>query len=197
MNNSRQIVGWIGQGYGLHHAVLRDDGNPIDLPSLPGDDVSRAVAINDAGQIVRQSGTYAVAWQDGEILRLDSLEGEWMSFAHAINDAGQIVGWSATTATPHQSTVWENSSVAALPGLSDHPATTAQGINNAGQIVGFSDGPGGSRALLWEDSRLIDLNVFPQAAERITVRRRPRAPDDPHPVRRPAPAGDLSVEFGE
>jgi probable HAF family extracellular repeat protein len=75
-----------------------------DLGTLPGANYSDASAINDAGIIVGQSGTYgnasgnhAYMWQDGVMTDLNSLlpahSGITLINATGINNAGQIVGY--------------------------------------------------------------------------------------------------------
>lgn len=61
-----------------------------------GDDESRALAINSAGQIVGRARTAdshapAVLWQDDQIINLGAL-GSDFSDANSISDAGQIAG---------------------------------------------------------------------------------------------------------
>lgn len=67
-----------------------------DLGTLGGTD-SRAVAINDRGQVIGTSSTasgryHAFIWQDGVMTDLGVLPGKSNSKAAAINDRGQVVG---------------------------------------------------------------------------------------------------------
>src|SRR5947208_14826921 len=72
--------------------------DPIqDLGTLPGDESSRATAINDAGQIVGVSGTcsdptHAFLWADGVMTDLGSLPGTVRTYPSDSNNAGQIAG---------------------------------------------------------------------------------------------------------
>src|SRR5919197_900965 len=72
----------------------------IDLGTLGGD-LSRAVAINDHGQVTGDSRNaagdrHAFLWtQAGGMIDLGTLGGD-SSFGVAINDLGQVVGSSAT-----------------------------------------------------------------------------------------------------
>lgn len=73
-----------------------------ELGTLPGDDNSGALGINDAGHVVGWSGraegsaSRAILWQKGRILNLNDLlqaDSPWvLTRATDINDAGRIVG---------------------------------------------------------------------------------------------------------
>jgi probable HAF family extracellular repeat protein len=77
-----------------------------DLGTLPGGNSSRALGINNRGQVVGWSTTasdeaHAFLWEDGEIVDLETLphEGDFhFSVAEAINNRGQVVGvsWSGS-----------------------------------------------------------------------------------------------------
>jgi len=67
VNDRRQVVGVSTLDTGEAHAVLWDDGELIDLGTLPGGNNSDALAINRRGQIVGQSNSgsspsLAVLW---------------------------------------------------------------------------------------------------------------------------------------
>jgi probable HAF family extracellular repeat protein len=59
VNNRSEAVGWseLG-GLDTEHAILWRDGELIDLGLLPGDDVSRALGINDRA---RSSATVSIS----------------------------------------------------------------------------------------------------------------------------------------
>jgi probable HAF family extracellular repeat protein len=93
-----------------HHAFLwTKEGGMQDLPPLPGDVLSVALGINDAGQLTGLSidPTFsvlsAVLWQDGEIFNLNSLvipgadAGLYLQLAQSINSRGEIVGFAQTS----------------------------------------------------------------------------------------------------
>jgi uncharacterized membrane protein len=53
----------------------------VNLGRLPGSAFSAALGINNAGQAVGNSGTYAVEWNHGRIINLGSLPGavDWLA----------------------------------------------------------------------------------------------------------------------
>jgi probable HAF family extracellular repeat protein len=84
------------------HPALWDRGTVRDLGLFPGDPDAQALAINNRGQIVGQSGDQsgpfrAVLWQDGGLIDLNTLirtgSGWQLLSADGINDRGQIVGY--------------------------------------------------------------------------------------------------------
>jgi uncharacterized membrane protein len=89
-----------GEGY-LRRACAWIDGKFIDLGLLPGADVSRALDINDAREIVGNCEGPGLAadvgflWRDGEMMKLNDLLPDGMftrAFGNAINNTGQIAG---------------------------------------------------------------------------------------------------------
>ena len=152
-----------------------------------------AVAINDNGQVVgisgicdqavgRFSAKRAVVWETGTVSDLGNLGGGAWNTPDAINNRGQIVGFSDlpgdSSGRPNfHAVLWTKTGgvqcggqcldLGTLPGDSLSEAT---GINNQGQIVGVSIGAGspfGSRAFLWENNKLTDLNTL--VAPRTTL----------------------------
>ena len=133
--------------------------DPIqDLGTLPGDESSRATAINDAGQIVGISGTcsdptHAFLWADGVMTDLGSLPGTVRTYPSDINNAGQIVGTGRDASWNPYAFLWEDGVMTALGNFS------AASINDVGQIVGWVWTSSGSHPALWENNTLTDLGT--------------------------------------
>lgn len=108
----------VGQIVGVDHerAVLWWQGTKVELGSLNGDSRSNALGINDLGQIVGYSQTFAgssdgnraVLWQNGTVLDLNTLasvqaSGWTLRSATQINDKGQIIGHGVSPSGFYQS----------------------------------------------------------------------------------------------
>ena len=156
------------------------------LPPLPGDSVSAAFWINDAGQAVGVSGRcgntilpgffagpHAVMWdRDGSIHDLGNLGGTVNpkllgvgNTAAAINNAGQVTGLSALpgSQTFHPFLWTSDKGMQDLGVLPGDLVGAGLGINNRGDIVGASvsaPGPatGNPRAFLYRNGVMSDLN---------------------------------------
>ena len=173
INNQGQIVGEVwdngaDQKYGVlnaHHAVLWDDTSiPVfDEPS--GFTESRAVAINNQGQILIrafQSAFTAVVEDLGERLE----EGDWSNEADAqelFNLYQQRIDALPKDASAfrQQSFLWENGQMQPIDGL-------ATALNDQRQVVGWSGcdlsaeaiaaGIEKPYAFLWQNGETRDLN---------------------------------------
>jgi probable HAF family extracellular repeat protein len=114
--------------------------------------------VNDAGQVVGNSGNKAFLWQDGVMTQLVSLGGT-TSIAYAINGAGQIVGQSSTpnNAARH-AVLWEGGAIVdLLPGIAYSRATA---LNNLRHVVGET----GTFAFLWRNGDVTELGNLGGAA---------------------------------
>ncbi|WP_375499019.1 hypothetical protein [uncultured Nostoc sp.] len=100
INNLGQAVGIFGPS----RAFLYDNGIITNLGTLPGDNYSSALDINDLGQVVGTSGLTGVS--DGRAFLYSSSTGlqnlgklsptDLFSVGEGINNLGQVVGYSGT-----------------------------------------------------------------------------------------------------
>jgi probable HAF family extracellular repeat protein len=134
---------------------------------------SNALAINNKGHIVGWAETAgdcgggAVEWRDGRITLLapDVAGAYESSVANGLNDRDDVVGVSGDHAfLYHRGTL---SDLGTLPG---DASSSANAINNDGEIVGGSVATDGvtSRAFIYVDGRMCDLNSLLDASSSIT-----------------------------
>jgi len=114
-----------------------------DIGALNQEPASEATAINSAGQVIGQSGSFAFIYQNGSIANIGSLGG-FETVARAINGPGEVVGLTQDMYSDQIPFVFKDGTVRSLRdliGTSTALLTDATGINDAGQIVctGFSD----------------------------------------------------------
>jgi len=186
-NNHGQIVGWAENGVHdttctapqvlqFRAVIWTQDGAEIqELVPFGDDSTSAAVAINDKGQVVgisgrcdrargRLSAVHAVIWENGMPRNLGDLGGVAWNTPTAINHHGDIAGFSNLPTDPPgalnaHAVLWpREGGIVDLKTLGDDPLSLAFGINSKGQVVGQSIGADGSRAFLWQDGVLMNLN---------------------------------------
>jgi len=98
LNSKGDVVGDADVSGGKSHACLWRGGKAIDLGTLPGDDTSRALYVNDNDEVVGVSGfKTAFLWKDGQMYKLQDImdpKPDWTpAQATVINNKGQIAGW--------------------------------------------------------------------------------------------------------
>lgn len=147
-----------GSGRGEAGWVIRDLGTfgSSDAGAI-------AVAVNDRGQVVVQSGwrsewlrgaVRSYVWEDGKVVDLGSLGGT-ITQAVAINDRGQVVGDSTTAAGAMHAFVWENRRLLDLGNIGRKGHVV--GINERGQVIGYGYFGPYRRAVSWQDGRVRKL----------------------------------------
>lgn len=174
INNHRQVVGRATMPSGETHAALWDEGQLVDLGTLPGGTYSEAYAINDAGQIVGWSMTdqstctafdgcwHAFLWENGTMTDLGGLDPRFQSYAYSINNRGQIAGASATADYPFgywRAVTWLGGHLREL-GLPDSATDVlALGINSRATAVGYAYINGRDAPIMWSQGTIIQLPV--------------------------------------
>ncbi|HXM12521.1 MAG TPA: hypothetical protein VN946_21395 [Terriglobales bacterium] len=141
-------------GASAEHALLWEDGKPIDLGNIGGRAWNTPVSLNNHGQIVGFANTSgdrnaglkpnAFLWtQSAGMVPLPLLEGDKTSAAYDINEEGQIVGVSngpLDGPVGQRAFLYENGMMMDLNGLIQPDSSLylllAQGINDSGEIVG-------------------------------------------------------------
>jgi probable HAF family extracellular repeat protein len=156
VNNRGQIAGFGITASGQTHAVLWDDGVPVDLGTLGGT-YSRAWGINDRGQVVGESempdrSYHAFLWQDGQMIDLAPNGGFERGFA--INRQGHVAGHVQLNAL-----LWRDGALTELGFLS------AWDINERDEVVGIRSDNGSARAVLWRDGTVISIPLLPGATD--------------------------------
>ena len=155
------------------------------LPPLPPDPDSAATAINDQGQVVGISGIcgdaigklsakHALLWENGNPIDIGNLGGQAFNTPMAINNRGQIAGFSdlpgdvvnnVLVNVNFHAFLWPvNGKIFDLGTLDGDSISEATGINDQGQIIGtsFTAGFASSRAFIWQDGKITDLNTLIQ-----------------------------------
>ena len=135
-----------------------------DLGTLPGNSVSKASALNDAGEAVGVSDTptaaIATIFSGGKATNIDT-SGSGVSLANAINRAGEIAGWNSESNTNFdpQAFLYSDGSMKNINSPSLFPSgTEAYGINNSGEVVGTGYlSPSNFHAFLYTGGKMTDI----------------------------------------
>ena len=101
---------------------------------------TRALAINNAGQIVGQSSERPVLWQNGRLQSLPLLSGDNTGLAYAINGRGDILIRSEHKFITQAALLRQEAKAAYSPGLGGR-RTQAAAVNNAGDAVDMVSPP--------------------------------------------------------
>jgi probable HAF family extracellular repeat protein len=159
MNNRGQVAGSTGTCdntalFPLQvgpHAVLWDNGKPIDLGSLGGAMVSTAAVVNNLGVVVGASdlpgdnAIHSFMWtKEGGMKDLGTVGTDSSSFAAGLNDAGQVVGGSCepNLSGNCRAYLWQDGQMVDLNTLIEGNTSLyliqAMGLSNSGDIVGLA-----------------------------------------------------------
>jgi probable HAF family extracellular repeat protein len=173
-NDNGTIIGNYGQSGTVSGLPLVWTAPGYAETTLPGLECAQcarvdvtASAINDGGLIVGSStysgsGMHAVEWQNGVITDLGGLQGADYSAAYSINDTGDVVGGSRTdqsSGAPTHAFLYHQGVMTDLGTLAGDSSSSANSINDGGQIVGVSQSDTATRAFLYENGRMYDLNT--------------------------------------
>jgi probable HAF family extracellular repeat protein len=129
------------------HAVLWENGSPVDLGSLGGKLNNTAAAINDRTEVVGASDLsgdttiHSFLWTKEKGMEdLGTIGSDVSSLAGWINNKGEVVGWSCDSNGICRAYYWENKVMTDLnsliPADSKLYLAFAFGINDDGDIVG-------------------------------------------------------------
>ncbi len=156
INNKGQVVGYSWTPDNVSHAFLYSNGSMQDL----GSNSITAYGINDSGQIVGQLNTnvpqHAFLYSNGVMQDLGTISGP-NSIATGINNIGQIVGWTDIDNSQNtHAALWQDGSILDLGSLGGH--SYAMAINNNAEIVGNALTDRGTKAFLYSDGVMEDLN---------------------------------------
>ena len=146
INNRGVIIGTSSSG-ARGRAFIWDKGIMSELPGLDGED-TRALDINNRGQVVGYSGVRPVMWENDIPSPLETLPNSISGAAVAINNNGDIVGRLVVVQKKgpegfagHVPVIWENGKPVALPmfppSLSFPNDYYPTDINNSGTIIGY------------------------------------------------------------
>lgn len=135
------------------HAVYWENGTVHDLGMLPGDQYSKAYAVNNKGEIVGvsggASGTQTFLWSAlGGMTSIGNLHG-LETLPTAMNDSSWVVGnaFTGSNTTPFLwrpgEAITDLNSFAYLANSSFSSLTYATDINSLGEVVGYGLGKDG------------------------------------------------------
>ena len=172
INNSGNVVGSATTASGEAHAFLTFRDSVLDLGTLGGD-WSSAYAVNDRHEVVGYSATAsgryrAFKWSEGAgMVAIPSLGGV-SNYAFGINSRGSVVGAAATAKNTLEAFLYDASGLRSLGTLGY--GSYAYGINSGNHVVGYSyDLEGRSRAFVWRDGFMYDLNAVTAGLDGLTL----------------------------
>jgi probable HAF family extracellular repeat protein len=152
--------------------VIWKSGHIYQLPTLPGDPVGVAYAINNFGQAVGSTGVcgagnfpvqeHGVLWQNGKAIDLGNLGSNINNNPEDINCRGDVVGFANLVGDEtFHAYLWRRGVMSDLGTLPGDIHSVGQAINCQGQVVGrTSDADFNGVGYLWENGVMSDLNTL-------------------------------------
>jgi probable HAF family extracellular repeat protein len=140
INDLGQVVGEaeVSPGGAVHAFLWSSSSGMRDLGVLPNEGGSRAIDINNRGQVVGTSGT-PFLWQNGTLTALSVFPG-FLGDARSINASGTIAGVQIPISdkAPEVAAIWDPNGVRTNIGLEPgfNGPSSASGINDAGVVTG-------------------------------------------------------------
>jgi probable HAF family extracellular repeat protein len=178
INQHSQAVGWAVSTFNpvdslaTTQAVLFDKHGVRLLGTLGGRD-SRALAINDKGQIVGVAQTaqgypHAFVFDRHHMTDLGTLVGGTTSIACAINSRGHVAGAADTGRTFRHAVIWRDGHIEDLGTLPGGQVSYATTINDKDQVAGFAETPVGYHAFVWANGVIQDLGTLKEDPSRAS-----------------------------
>jgi probable HAF family extracellular repeat protein len=132
--------------------------------------------LNDRGEVVGLSTLegdvyqHAFLWENDSFDELPNMIGGHNAAAIALNNNGEAAGWASLPGDQAvHASLWKNNSMTDLGTFGEDPCSLGFSINVRGQVVGISgfqqdlsgcNSGNTTRAFLWEDGSMVDLNTL-------------------------------------
>jgi probable HAF family extracellular repeat protein len=171
VNNSGQVTGTSSAPGGGEYAFIYSNGIMTSLGTLPGDSNSIGAAVNASGGVTGGSANgaheQAFIYINGVMTAIGP--GNLNSVGTAISASGQIAGYLWKCCYTAHAFLYSSGIFADLGTLPGDMDSYAEGMNDAGQVTGHSDSSTASRAFLYSNSVMMDLNSLINPGLGITL----------------------------